>query len=163
MKETLTRAEVEARLRSKAEAITRRIDDLGEEVTATGAEVKALFDSPLVRVGATLALGLAVGWLAGGRRRAVRQGLDAVIDGIARETARAVERGGDPADAVREALHHRAPLLAPPAEPRRAPGVVRQSLGFLFRIGASIAIRNGVEMLAARHAEPAASSKATEP
>ncbi len=151
MNRTLTKEEVAARLQGKSDAISRRIDVLEGEVASTGEDVKRFLASPLVRVGATLALGLAVGLLAGRHRRSPGSGAlkEAYLDLLAGEAAQAVRKGIEPEEAVRETLRRRAPIIADcPAAPEK--GFFRQTAGFAMRLLLGIMVRNGAATLLER-------------
>jgi ElaB/YqjD/DUF883 family membrane-anchored ribosome-binding protein len=149
-----TRADVEARLRETAEAMSDRFASLQEEVSTTGTSVRDwVARNPLKSVGGMLAAGLAVGALFGGRRsRRSEQAelLDQYVDALRAEVDEAMAEGASPGQAVEEALRGRAPLVvyregdADREQARSGGGFVGSSLGFLARLVAREVIRDVV-------------------
>jgi len=69
METKLTRESIEAQLQDKSRQISRRLNELGGEVTSAGSSLGKLAEPPLVCVGGSILAGLVVGLLFGGRRR----------------------------------------------------------------------------------------------
>ncbi|QXD16091.1 hypothetical protein GQ464_003850 [Rhodocaloribacter litoris] len=154
MEKTLTRAEVEARLKGKDEAIARRLDAIKAEVAGAGASLRKALDNPLVAVGAMLAGGLLLGWMLGGRRtrrqapRLDAMVLDALAEVIADEAVALMEAGASPEEALHEVLRRRAPvvLVRPDDGGREADGVLRSLLRLAGGVLTSIVLRNAIEV-----------------
>lgn len=147
-----TRADVEARLRETAEAMSDRFASLQDEVSTTGTSIRDwVARNPLKSVGGMLAAGLAVGALFGGRRsrRSERaELLDQYIDALRAEVDEAMAEGASPGQAVEEALRGRAPLVVyregnrGQDERSSGRGFLGRSLGFVFRLAAREVIRD---------------------
>lgn len=138
-----TRADVEARLRETAEAMSDRFASLQEEVSTTGTSIQDwVAQNPLKSVGGMLAAGLAVGALFGGcgsRRPEQAELLEQYIDVLRAEVDEAMAEGDTPGEALEKALQGRAPLVvyqnggAGDGEASSEGGVLGKSLGFVFR------------------------------
>jgi len=64
-----TRDSIEAQLQEKSREISRRLGELGGEVTSAGSSLKKFAEPPLVCVGGSILAGLVVGLLFGGRKK----------------------------------------------------------------------------------------------
>ena len=147
-----TRADVEARLRETAEAMSDRFESLQDEVATTGTSVQDwVVQNPLKSVGGMLAAGVAVGALLGGRgSRRPRHGelLDQYVQALRADVAEAVASGATPGDAVAEAVRGGAPLVvyrggaARREDAEAGGGVLGQSLGFVVRLAAREVLRD---------------------
>ncbi len=138
--ESENRSELERQLTEKRESIDRRIDVLEDEIVSTPAAIRSsLAKHPVVGVAGAVAAGLAVGLLFGVRKkrssrvaplhqRLVEQYIDAVGDEVRRKT----RRGKNMAEAVRESLRDRTPLIV--YAPRLADGA-QESRGFISQLG----------------------------
>jgi hypothetical protein len=139
-----TKADVEARLRETAEAMSDRFASLQDEVSTTGTSIRDwVARNPLKSVGGMLAAGLAVGALFGGRgsrRPEQAELLDQYIDILRAEVDEAMAAGDTPGEAVEKALRGRAPLVVyregdlGQNEKRSGRGFLGKSLGFVFRM-----------------------------
>ncbi|MFB6098510.1 MAG: hypothetical protein ABEK84_05250, partial [Salinibacter sp.] len=110
-----TRADVEARLRETADAMSDRFASLQEEVSTTGTSLRDwVVKNPLKSVGGMLAAGVAVGALFG-RRRSRRaehaELLEQYVDALRAEVKDAIASGDTPGEALEKALKGRAPLV----------------------------------------------------
>jgi hypothetical protein len=147
-----TRADVEARLRETAEAMSDRFASLQEEVSTTGTSIQDwVAQNPLKSVGGMLAAGLAVGALFGGRgsrRPEQAELLDQYIDTLRAEVGEAMAAGDTPGEAVEKALRGRAPLVVyregdlGQGEGSSERGFLGRSLGFVARLAAREVIRD---------------------
>jgi hypothetical protein len=149
-----TRADIEARLRETADAMSDRFASLEEEVATTGTALRDwVADNPLKSVGGMLAAGVAVGALFGGwgsRRSEQAELLDQHIDALRAKVDEAMAAGDTPGQAVEKVLRGRVPpevyregdLGADETSSER--GFLGQSLGFLFRLAAREVIRNAI-------------------
>lgn len=155
----LTQAELQAQLDGRAEAIKARLDVLQDEVMTSGEALKeAVTRNPFVAVGGTIAAGLVVGLLFGGRKKkqppehaAHRALLDGYIAGISDEVRRHVRKGADADEAVAAALRDRAPLIvyAPEAEYNR-PGFFRDFLDFTLKTALGFAVKAAADYLSSK-------------
>ncbi|MFB6274356.1 MAG: hypothetical protein ABEL51_15850 [Salinibacter sp.] len=148
-----TRADVEARLRETADAMSDRLDSLQEEVSTTGTSVRDwMARNPLKSVGGMLAAGLAVGALFGGgrsRRPEHTELLDQYVDALREEVEGAIASGDTPGEALEKALKGRAPLVvyrdgARSEDASSGGGFLSDSLGFVARIAAREVLQNAV-------------------
>ncbi|WP_457653780.1 hypothetical protein [Rhodocaloribacter sp.] len=150
MEKPRTKAEVEALLAQKDASIARRLDTLKSEVGSAGDKLKKVIRHPLLATGATLAGGLAVGWLLGGKRgrKAKGRGESTLTrdfyEVVAKDAERLMRRGLTPREAVREALRRRAPFVLDGGadEP---PGLFRSLLSTAGRMFVTVALRNAIE------------------
>lgn len=138
--DTENRSELERQLNERRDSIERRIDVLEEEIVSTPAAIKsALAKHPVVGVAGAIAAGVAVGLLFGIRRkrsarvvpfhqRLVEQYIDAVGEDVRRKS----RRGKSTAEAVRESLRDRTPLIV--YAPRITEGV-DEDRGFFRQFG----------------------------
>jgi len=141
MAETTSRAELERQLEATTDLIKRRIDALGGEVQSLRSTIRdAIFDNPLLSVGAALAAGLVVGVVFGGRKKdpfrtdAYQRALvEEYLDAVAREARQAVARGKEPGVAVREALRDRVPLIVLESGAGGSAGMLRQIFDLLLK------------------------------
>lgn len=145
-----TRADVEARLRATADAMSDRFASLQEEVSGTSLR-EWVARNPLKSVGGMLAAGVAVGALFGGRRSrrpAHAELLEQYVQALRAEVEEAVATGETPGQALEKVLRNRAPLVvyresdAAHGEARAGGGFLRDSLGFVFRLVAREVIRD---------------------
>ena len=149
-----TRADVEARLRETAEAMSDRFESLQDEVATTGTSVQDwVARNPLKSVGGMLAAGVVVGALLGGRgARRPRHGalLDQYVQALRAEVDEAVAAGDTPGEALEEALRGRAPLVVyregtgGRQDTEAGGGVLGQSLGFVARLAVREVLRDVV-------------------
>jgi len=148
-----TRADVEARLRDTADAMSDRFASLQEEVSTTGTSLRDwVARNPLKSVGGMLAAGLAVGALFGGGGRRYPEHselLDQYVDALRAEVGEAVASGDTPGEALEKALKGRAPLVVyregDRAEETSSGGsFLGESLGFVARIVARELTRDGI-------------------
>ncbi len=155
MEKPRTKAEVEALLASKDASIARRLDTLKSEVGSAGHSVKKVLRHPLLAAGATLAGGLAVGRLLGGkRRRKAKEPAESTLardfyEIVAKDAERLMRRGLAPRDALREALRARAPLVLDGGA-NEAPGLLRSLVSSAGRMFISIALHNAMESAVAK-------------
>lgn len=153
--------ELRRQLEEKKEAIHQRIDALQTEVVTTPESIKdAVASSPWVGVGAAVAAGLAVGLLFGGRKKKAfdihrhqaphRALVNRYVDAMVHEVRRAVDRGHDPDEAVREALEGRVPLIVVQREDHRDhPGFFRQALDLTLKTALGFAVKTAIDVFAA--------------
>lgn len=140
MADDTSRSELQRQLADRRESIDRRIDVLEDEIVSAPEAIKSsLAKHPVVGLTGAIAAGVAVGLIFGARKkhksrtapfhqRLVEQYIDAVGDDVRRRT----RRGKDAAEAVRESLRDRAPVIV--YSPRTSePG--GDELGFFGRIG----------------------------
>lgn len=140
--ETENRADVERQLADRRASIERRIDSLEDEIVSTPAAIKSSISKhPIVGIAGAVAAGLAVGLLVSLRKkrsgtrvaplhqRLVEQYIDAVGDEVKRKT----RRGKSAADAVRESLRDRSPLIV--YSPRTSDPEEGERPGFLSQVG----------------------------
>ena len=145
-----TKAEVEALLAEKDAAINRRLDTLKSEVGSAGRAVKNVARHPLVAVGVTLAGGLAVGLLLGGKRKRKRKasGESTLVrdfyEIVSKDAERLMAQGLPPREAIREALRKRAPIVLDHSN-EEAPGLVRTIVSTAGRMFVTLALRNAME------------------
>ncbi len=149
-----TRADVEARLRETAEAMSDRFASLQEEVSTTGTSIQDwVAQNPLKSVGGMLAAGLAVGALFGGRGSRQSEHaelLEQYVDALRAEVDEAMAEGDTPGEALEKALRGRAPLVVyrdgdtGGEEASSGGGVLGKSLGFVVRILAREVFRDMV-------------------
>lgn len=145
-----TKAEVEALLARKDEAIARRLDAIKGEVGAAGSAVKKVVGHPLLAVGATLAGGLVVGLMLGGKRKkktkppAQSTPIRDFYELVARDAEGLMEKGLAPEEAIREALRRRAPVV-PDQRSEESPGLVRSLVTTAGRMFVTLALRNAME------------------
>ncbi len=148
-----TRADVEARLRETAAAMSDRFESLQDEVSTTGTSVRDwIVQNPLKSVGGMLAAGVAVGALFGGRwsRRRPEHSelLDQYVQALRAEVGEAVAAGDTPGEALENALKGRAPLVvyregkASRTETSSKRGILGKSLGFVVRLAAREVLRD---------------------
>lgn len=141
MAETTSRAELERQLDATTDLIKRRIDALGGEVQSLRSTIRdAIFENPLLSVGAAMAAGLVVGLIFGGRKKdpfrtdAYHRALvEEYLDAVAREARQAVARGKEPGVAVREALRDRVPLIVLESGGRGSGGMLRLVFDLLLK------------------------------
>lgn len=146
-----TRADVEARLRETADAMSNRFASLQEEVSTTGTSLRDwVARNPLKSVGGMLAAGVAVGALFGGRRSRRPEHaelLEQYVQALRAEVGEAVAAGETPGQALEKVLRDRAPLVVyregdtASGEARSDGGFFRDSLGFVFRLVSREVIR----------------------
>lgn len=161
MDRLLNKDEVRAQLADRQATMQRRIDALEDEVATSGDDLRdrvqaAVLGNPLVIAGAAVGAGLLVGLLFGGRGRrkgpdAHRALVDAYIDAVAQDARRYAERGRTGADAVREALQDRVPLVVYEA-PRggQTRGFFANLLDLTFKTAVGFAVKAGVDYLSRR-------------
>jgi hypothetical protein len=155
MEKPRTKAEVEALLAGKDASIARRLDTIKSEVGSAGVSVKKVFRHPLLAVGATLAGGLLVGRLLGGKRgRKAKDGGESTLtrdfyELVAKDAERLMRRGLTPREAVREALRRRAPLVLDGGADE-SPGLLRSLVSTAGRMFVTVALRNAMESAVAR-------------
>ena len=110
-----TRADVEARLRETAEAMSDRFESLQDEVSTTRTSLRDwVAQNPWKSIGGMLAAGVAVGALFGGRgsrRPEQPELLDQYIQALRAEVEDGITAGDSPGEAVEKALRGRAPLV----------------------------------------------------
>lgn len=137
-----TRADVEARLRETAEAMSDRFASLEEELSTSGTALRDwVARNPWKSVGGMLAAGLAVGALFGGGRSRRRpehdELLDRYIDALRAEMDEAVAAGESPDQALEKALRDRVPLVvyrrSDDRDARSRGGFLGESIGFVLR------------------------------
>lgn len=138
-----TRADVEARLRQTADAMSDRFESLQEEVSTTSTSIRDwVVRNPLKSVGGMLAAGLAVGALFGGRGSRQSEHaelLEQYVDALRAEVDEAMAEGDTPGEALEKALQGRAPLVVyrdgdAGEEGQSSEGsILGKGLGFVFR------------------------------
>lgn len=186
--DTKTKSDLERELVERRESIERRIDVLEDEIASTPTAItSAIARHPLVGIAGAIAAGLAISLLLSVRRRrsrgaSVHQELvEKYIDYIGDDVKRKTRRGKSAAEAVRESLRDRAPVIfysptvGETAQPRR--GIFRQigdvalttALGFVVKTAvdfatASLNVKELQQMLALegeeRHAAEAGAAAA---
>lgn len=146
-----TKADVEARLRDTADAISERIGALREEISTSDISIRDwMVRHPWKSVGGMLAAGLAVGMLFGGsrsrRRRAHADLIEEYIDALRQEMDEAVAAGEEPGRALEKALRDRVPLVVYDSDRggSRSSGFWRR----LFGEGTEIILRTGLSLVA---------------
>lgn len=159
--ESKNRSDLERQLADRKESIERRIDTLEDEIVSTPAAIKSsLTKHPLVGIGGAIAAGLAVGLIFGVRKkrssnvapfhqRLVEQYIDAVGDEVRRKT----RRGKNPAEAVRESLRDRSPVIiyAPSVKEREgdSSGFFSQLSDIALKTTLAFAVKSAVDFLTA--------------
>lgn len=136
-----TRADVEARLRETAEAMSDRLDSLEEEVSASSTSLREwVVQNPWKSVGGMLAAGVAVGALFGGlgsrRRPEHAELLDQYIDALRAEVDAAIAAGEPPGEALEAALRDRLPLVVfteKEEDSGSSRGLLSLGVGFVLR------------------------------
>lgn len=146
-----TRAEVEARLRETASAMSDRFDALQEEVSGSGLSLgEWVARNPWKSVGGMLAAGVAVGALFGGRRSQQSEQaelLNQYVEALRAEVDEAIASGDTPGEALEKALRGRAPLVVyregdgERTEARASGSLLGGTLGFVFRVAAREVVR----------------------
>lgn len=148
------KADVESRLHQTAEAMSKRLASLQDEVSSTGASLqKWIVRNPLKSVGGMLAAGLAVGLLFGGSRQKRRRKehaelIDTYLEALRDEVEEHVDQGQEPGPALDKALRDRVPLVV---YNRRTRGGTQGTLSWgrhLLQEGAGILFSTGVSLLA---------------
>ncbi|SHK13734.1 hypothetical protein [Rhodothermus profundi] len=141
-----SRAEVEAALQARAQAIEADLEALHEEIRQMGQSVReTLWNHPLISVGGSLAAGLLVGWLLGGLGRNRRARLSrrhralvtAYVEALVAEAQKAARRGRNPETAIRRALEERVPLVVVQEDTARKKGPVRTLIGAMLGLAGS--------------------------
>lgn len=147
-----SKAQLEAQLQSKTEAISARMDALREEVEDTPSSLwDEMKKRPLVSLGGALAVGLLVGlWISGRRKRRVKRSHQALIeqyiDALRGEVRHAVAGGEDLDSAVRQALQQRVPLIVytPNGEEAESSGWIRNLLSLVFNTSLGLLVREAL-------------------
>ena len=148
-----TRADVEARLRETAEAMSDRFESLQDEVSTTRTSLRDwVAQNPWKSIGGMLAAGVAVGALFGGRgsrRPEQSELLDQYIQALRAEVEDGITAGDSPGEAVEKALRGRAPLVVYRDEGAgdnggSSKGFVASSLGFVSHLVFRELIRDAV-------------------
>ncbi len=161
----LSRDEVEARLRTRSENISLRIEALQAEVGTLGEAIReAVFRNPLVGLGGAIVLGAVVGLLFGKKKpsgeytRAAVPGsagaahralVDAYVDAVVEHARRGARSGKDVGRAVRDALSDRVPLIVvAPEESKKKVGFITDMMQMALSAAAGMAVRTGMDALA---------------
>jgi ElaB/YqjD/DUF883 family membrane-anchored ribosome-binding protein len=150
-----SKAELEAQLQSKTEAISARMDALREEVEDTPSSLwEEMKKRPLVSLGGALAVGLLVGlWIAGRRKRRLKRShkalIEQYIDALRSEVRHAVAGGADVDTAVQQALQQRVPLIVytPEGKESASPGWLRNLFDIVFDTSLALFVREGLNAL----------------
>lgn len=145
----LTKEEVAQQLDKRSASINLRLDALQGEVATAGEAVReAVFRNPLLSVGGMLVAGLVVGLIVGKRRDRLGEThaalLERYLDVVGEEVRRAVRRGRDADEAVREALQGRAPVIVYEA-PERSEGFIKQSLDLVLKTAMGFAVKAALD------------------
>lgn len=140
MADDTSRSKLQRQLEDRRESIDRRIDVLEDEIVSAPAAIKSsLATHPIIGIAGAIAAGVAVGLIFGVRRKhksdsvpfhqqLVEQYIDAVGDDVRRRT----RRGKNAAEAVRDALRNRTPVIV------YSPNVAEpdeDEMGFFGRLG----------------------------
>ncbi len=151
-----TRAELEARLQSTAEAMNERFDAIQGEIVSTRETVRTgLAKNPLLSVGGAIVAGVAVGWLLGGskRRRTQnrhRQLVSSYLDAVRDEVRASMGDGEDVESAVRGALQERVPIVVyENSTSDSSGGLLRETFEIIARTALSMLARDVVESVIA--------------
>lgn len=148
--------DVESRLHQTAEAMSERMSSIQEEVSSTGVSLrKWIVQNPIQSVGGMLAVGLAVGLLAGprgGRRKQHAQLIDGYLNALREEVEETVDQGQEPGPALEKALRDRVPLVVYQGEEAggdegRGQNILRKGAGILFSTGLSLLAREVINTL----------------
>jgi hypothetical protein len=148
-----TRADVEARLRETAEAMSDRFESLQDEVSTTRTSLRDwVAQNPWKSIGGMLAAGVAVGALFGGRgsrRPEQSELLDQYIQALRAEVEDGITTGDSPGEAVEKALRGRAPFVVYRGEDaggngKKSGSVLGQGLWFVSRLVFREVIRDAV-------------------
>ncbi len=138
---SVTKEDVEARLRSTTESISMRLDAIQDEIGSTGESVKkVLTDNPLATVLLAVAAGFTVGLIATGRSKNSDGVPKSVINGIASSIGEALEDGLLPDEAALSALTEFESYLKPPSSPVKKKSVSRM----IVQAGLSMLVRQGI-------------------
>ncbi len=160
MEKLLSKEEVELQLRAKSDEISRRIDAIQDEITNTGEQVRqAIFENPLVTVGASVGAGLLVGLIFGGSgsknkpdtAKRYRSLIDEYIEAIADETKKGAKKGKDAGEAVKGALKDRVPLIVyQGASPKEERGFFADALDLVFKTALGFGVKMAIDYGVAR-------------
>lgn len=144
VKPSPTKEEVEARLRSTSESISTRLDIIQDEISSTGESIKkAIAENPAIAIGLSLAAGVLVGMIAGGRRKETDHVSRSVIAGLAAAIEEALDEGADPDEAARIALADIEPYLKPPTTTTKG-GAFSTIARTAARAGFAVLLRKGI-------------------
>ena len=141
MADDTSKTDLERQLADRKESIERRIDVLEDEIVSTPSAIKSSFlDHPIVGVAGAITAGVAVGLLISIRRKHKsatlpfhQQLVEQYIDAVGDEVRRRTRRGKDAAEAVRESLRDRAPIIV--YSPRVQDREEEEEPGFFGRVG----------------------------
>ncbi len=150
-----SKAEIEARLQGKTEAISERMQVLRDEVEDTPTSLwEEMKKRPLLSAGGALAVGLLIGfWVAGRRKRRLSRShkalIERYIDALRDEVNHAVAGGEDVDTAVKQALQQRTPLIVytPNGQARSSPGWFRNLFDIVFDTSLALFVREGLNAL----------------
>lgn len=151
-----SKAEVEAQLQGKTEAISERMNALRAEMEDAPSSLwEEMKKRPLLSLGGALAVGLLVGlWVAGRRKRRLKRSHKALIDRYIealRDEVKHAVRGGDDIDtAVKKALQQRTPLIVYTANGEASsssPGWLRNLFDIVFDTSLALFVREGLHAL----------------
>lgn len=161
MDETLNTDELRARIEDKREDIISRVEALQDEVTGLyDSVVETVRRKPMVILGGTILVGIAIGFFVSSRRnkghgklgRAHAGLVSAYADAVAEHVETAVSKGHNTADAVRDALRGRAPVVVIQGSEGEEPtgGFLRQSIKLAMTSALGYASRALVDHLSSR-------------
>lgn len=148
----LTPDELKSEIAKKQQHIQMRLDSLQDEVLTLGDSAKrAVLDNPLVGVGGALAAGLLVGLIFGKRKpfnaeNRHRELVEHYLDAVADATQKAVVKGKQPGEAVRDALQDRTPLIVYET-PENKSGILYKTLDLLLTTAVGFAVKTGFDHL----------------
>jgi ElaB/YqjD/DUF883 family membrane-anchored ribosome-binding protein len=156
-KVALTRDQLEAQLLERRASMQARIDALQDEVESTGLALHdAVERRPFAAVGASVAAGLVVGLLFGGRRHR-RKGaashralIEQYIDTLVAEVRHAVARGKDADKAVAAALKNRVPLIVFSPRDGARPGLLRDVYAMMLQTALGFGLKAAADFITHR-------------
>ncbi len=157
MDRIISKEEIEAQLRGKAEEISMRMDALQTEVTTIGeAVVEALKKNPVVSVFGAVAAGVVVGLVFGGGKKSEpsrpklverhRELIDRYVDAVVEEARETAAAGKDLGASIRRVLQERSPLIVVGGRAEESEeSFIKNLIRMAVSAAVGMAVRTGVD------------------